>query len=96
MAYEQKDYSGGLWKNERKEQPNHPDYTGKAMIDGVEYWVSAWVKEMKDGKKYFSIAYKPKEERAPQRGQAPQARSAPQPQRGGGSRWGDDDGEPPF
>jgi uncharacterized protein (DUF736 family) len=97
MAFEQKDNSGALFKNERKEQPNHPDYTGKALIEGVEYWVSAWVKEMKDGRKYFSMAYKPKEENAPQRGRAPQARSAPE--RSGGSRssrWEDSEETLPF
>lgn len=93
MAYEQRDNNGALFRNERKERENHPDYTGKAMIEGVEYWVSAWVKETRDGKKYFSMAYKPKDE------QGTTARSAPGAQRRGpsnprDSRW--DDGEPPF
>lgn len=90
MAYEQKDNSGALFRNSRKEQPNHPDYTGTAVIEGVEYWLSAWVKESKGGQKYFSMSYKPKEER-----RAP-ARSAPE--RSGGYRPArfDDDSEPPF
>lgn len=45
MAYEQREGSGSLFKNDRKEQPNHPDYKGSALIGGVEYWVSAWIKE---------------------------------------------------
>ena len=32
------------------------------MIDGVEYWVSAWVKESKAGNKFFSLSFKPKNE----------------------------------
>lgn len=55
---------GTLFKNDRKESANHPDYNGSCEIDGVEYWVNAWVKESKkDGKKFFSMSYKPKEER---------------------------------
>ena len=42
MAFEQRDNSGTVFVNERKEKDSHPDRTGSAMIDGVEYWVNAW------------------------------------------------------
>lgn len=60
-----KDYdntnSGMLARNKRKEKDTHPEYTGSINADGVEYWMSAWVKVGKpgsklDGEKYFSIA----------------------------------------
>jgi hypothetical protein len=41
---------GVLFKNDRKETDNHPDYTGKIDIDGTEYFLSAWIKEGKKGK----------------------------------------------
>lgn len=63
MNYEQKDMSGSLFKNNRKEKDSHPDRTGSAMIDGVEYWVSGWVKQDRNGNPWMSLAFKPKQER---------------------------------
>lgn len=54
--------SGVLFRNEKKQSDKHPDFTGNANIDGNEMWVSAWVKESKTGKKFFSMSFKPKEE----------------------------------
>lgn len=61
MAYEQRDNSGSIFKNEKKESEKHPNMTGSAMIDGVEYWVSAWTKEGKKGR-WQSLAFKRKTE----------------------------------
>lgn len=66
MAFEQKDNSGSLFKNDRKEKDSHPDYRGSAMIDGVEMWISAWLKEGKNGTKFMSLSFKPKDEQKPQ------------------------------
>ena len=54
--------SGILKRNTRKEKDSHPSHTGSINVEGVEYWLSAWVKE-KDGEKFFSLAIKPKEPR---------------------------------
>jgi hypothetical protein len=63
MAYEQKDNTGSLFANDRRESDNHPTHTGSVLIDGVEYWQSAWVKEAASGKRYFSQSFKHKEAR---------------------------------
>ena len=62
MAYEMKDMSGSLFKNEKREKDTHPNATGSALIDGVEYWVSAWTKDGKSGK-WQSLAFKRKDEK---------------------------------
>lgn len=62
MAYEKKDMSGTLFKNDKREKDTHPNATGTAIINGVEYWVSAWTKDGAKGK-FQSLAFKPKEER---------------------------------
>jgi hypothetical protein len=61
MAYEQKDNSGSIFVNDRKEKDNYFDRTGTALIDGTEYWVSGWLKKSKDGKPFLSLAFKPKD-----------------------------------
>lgn len=74
MAYEQKDMSGTLFKNDRREKESHPHAKGSAMIDGVEYWVSAWTKDGSKGK-FQSLSFQRKEQRQPERQQA--SRPAP-------------------
>ncbi len=63
MAYEQRDNSGTIFVNDRKETDKHPDRTGTAMIDGVMYYVSGWIKEGQKGK-FMSLAFKRKDDAA--------------------------------
>ena len=62
MAYEQREGQGSLFKNDQKESEKHPDYRGDCTVGGVKYWLSAWIKEGKNGK-FMSIAIKPKEDK---------------------------------
>ena len=68
MAYEQRDLTGSLFKNDKRETDSHPLYRGSAVIGGVEYWMDSWLNESSSGVKYMSLKFKPKEARqdAPQ------------------------------
>ena len=55
--YEQRELSGSLFRNTEKEQSNHSDYNGSCLINGTEYWMNAWLKEGKDGKKWMSFSF---------------------------------------
>ena len=59
MAFDINDMSGFLFKNE-DHQGNRPTHKGSIKINGVEYWMSAWVKEGRNGK-FFSMAFQEKE-----------------------------------
>lgn len=56
MAYEQRDNSGSLFKNDRKQTEKHPDYTGSIRIKGTDFHLAAWLKQSKTGKKYMSVS----------------------------------------
>tara|TARA_R110002126_G_scaffold210336_1_gene356960 strand:- start:322 stop:588 length:267 start_codon:yes stop_codon:yes gene_type:complete len=60
-TYEQKNNSGSLFKNDRKETDNHPDYNGSCLVNGSEMWMSAWLKTSASGKKFMSFSFKSKE-----------------------------------
>ena len=61
METTQRDNSGVLFKNDRKDKPTAPDYKGNVTVDGKPYWLSAWVKDGKTGK-FMGLALSPKEE----------------------------------
>jgi hypothetical protein len=60
MAFEQKENSGAIFKNNKPKNEKSPPLTGNAMIGGVEYWVAAWSKTDKNGEKWISFAVSPK------------------------------------
>lgn len=62
MAFEHKPNRGSLFRNDKKESDTHPDSKGSALIDGTEYWISAW-RNAEPGKKvYWSLSFQPKQE----------------------------------
>lgn len=85
---------GVLFKNDRKEKDTHPDYTGSINADGVEYWLSAWMKEGAKGK-FMSFSLTPKEQ-TQTAAQAAQKAAPPQRQQQAAPVVLDDDSDIPF
>jgi hypothetical protein len=57
--------TGALFVNEKKTEAKHPNFRGSAQIvtpsgDVMDLWVSAWVKQGKNGE-FLSLSYTPKE-----------------------------------
>ena len=65
MAFVHKENTGSVFKNDKRETETQPHGKGSALIDGVEYWVSAWT-NVKDDNRYQSLKFSRKDEnRAP-------------------------------
>ena len=60
-GYVPKDNSGSLFVNDKKERDSQPDRRGSARIEGVDYWVSGWVKRKEDGTAWMSMSFSRKE-----------------------------------
>ena len=58
---EQRDMSGSLSKNTRKEKPSHADYAGSIMIEGRKYWLNGWVKDGEKAK-FLSLSVRAADE----------------------------------
>ena len=66
---------GVLFKNDRKtEGDKKPEYTGSLNVDGVEFFLDAWLKVGKSGAKFMSVSVKRKDK---QTTAAPAAKPAP-------------------
>ncbi len=100
--YEPKPNSGSIFNNERKESDKHPDRTGQGVLEcphcgkSWQTWISGWLKESKDGKKYLSLAFQKKEDknagggRRDDRGGNDRRDDRRDDDRGGGRRAGPD------
>ena len=62
--------SGVLFKNDKDGNEKRPDYKGSAEIEGVQYWVSAWIRDGAKGK-FMSMKYEAKEKQQAKQSQAP-------------------------
>lgn len=70
---------GALFKNDRKvEGDKKPEYTGSLNVDGVEFFLDAWLKTSNAGKKFMSVSVKRKDNQ-PAAAPTPAAARAPAP-----------------
>jgi len=64
MAYEQRDNSGAMFRNDKGDNAARPDYKGKLRVEGKDYRISGWVKTAQSsGEKFMSLAVDPDEAR---------------------------------
>lgn len=68
MTFETKNNTGSLFKNTNRSKDTQPHASGKALIDGKWYHISAWTKDGSRGA-FQSISFKPVEEREKVSGQ---------------------------
>ena len=65
---------GSIWKNEDRKSETHPQFKGSAEVNGVEYWVSGWLRKADANPKApaMSFSFQAKEQQsAPKTAQAP-------------------------
>lgn len=77
MAFEHKELTGRLFVNERKQQEKHPDYQGKAKIDGTNYYVSMWFAQTQGGTDCLNLRFKPVDEEQQQESKPVSERPVP-------------------
>lgn len=69
MSFEPKDDTGNLFKVDDLKSDKHPPYEGefKTRCPHCQQasigWVKAWVREAKNGSKFFSLAFKHRQRR---------------------------------
>ena len=61
MSQYDNNLTGVLFKNDKGDNEKRPDYKGSAEIEGVQYWVSAWIRDGAKGK-FMSMKYERKEQ----------------------------------
>jgi len=74
MSQYDNNLTGVLFKKDKGGNEKRPDYKGSAEIEGVQYWVSAWVRDTAKGK-CLSMKYERKEQ---QSAPAPAVEPAPE------------------
>ena len=77
--------SGLLARNDKQGNENRPDYRGSINVAGVDYWISGWLREGREGtklagQKYMSLSVQPKDASYPAAAPAPAPAAAPAPQ----------------
>jgi len=54
-----RDNSGVLFRNDRKTEEKHPDYTGTVTIMSEKWRLAGWIKKSKAGRSYLSLSVQP-------------------------------------
>lgn len=49
---------GAIWKNERKEEDKHPDFTGELDVEGVKFFFDAWKRKPDAGERAPALSFR--------------------------------------
>jgi hypothetical protein len=71
--------SGAIWKNDKKDTDNHPDFRGSIDVEGVDYWLSGWLRPKDGNPKAPSMKFKITKKEPKQEEQNNDSQEAPQP-----------------
>jgi hypothetical protein len=77
--FEHRDFSGTLFKNERRTKESQPIMTGGCMIDGVEYRISVWSKTTATGRQMWSLSFQNADDMYPMGTGNPDVKKPPMP-----------------
>lgn len=64
---------GAIFVNDKGDNPSRPDRKGSLNVAGVDYWISGWIKQDKNGNPFMSLSVEPKQAPAPKQ-------AAPEPE----------------
>lgn len=79
MSAKRTDFVGSLSRNKKKEKESQPSHKGSCVIDGVGYWLSAYVNQNNEtGEKYFKLYFEVKKTDAAEPAAAPVATPDPE------------------
>jgi hypothetical protein len=59
MAEFDNNMRGALFRQDedKRKSEKSPEFSGSCEIDGQKFWIAAWVKTSKAGKKFFSLSF---------------------------------------
>ena len=52
---------GVLFKNDKGDNPQRPDYSGEINVNGVDMRLAAWIRESQKGTKFLSLSVSEKD-----------------------------------
>ena len=62
---------GALFKQDKQGNKDWSDYQGNLNVEGVEYWINAWLKTSKKGEKFMSLSVRKKDTQHHEKEKAP-------------------------
>lgn len=69
--------SGAIFVNDKGDNDKRPDRKGSINVEGVDYWISGWIRKDKQDKPYMSLKVERKDKQGNSSTSPAQAKPAP-------------------